>query len=267
MEILNSLKKGVRVIDLAVSWQNGMAASTSNTPFNLCIPNRHEDSDKTGTGGSGANALIVTGDHVGTHIDALCHVSYKGQMYGGFNAAEACQGGKFKVHSAETIKPMVCRGVFLDIPALKGKERLDPGYGITAEDLQEALGDTALNKGDVALIRTGWIQIYSDADAYLGDATGVPGVSESGGNWLAEHGVRAAGSDTIAFDCVELGPNFRQRPCHGILLLFNGIHIIEVMNLEELSKDKVKEFVFILSPLKLVGATASPVRPLALVDV
>jgi hypothetical protein len=62
-------------------------------------------------------------------------------------------------------------------------------------------------------------------------------------------------------------PNVNQRPCHSVLLWENGIHIIEVMYLEELARDKVKEFLFILSPLKLVGATGSPVRPLAIVEI
>jgi len=161
---------------------------------------------------------------------------------------------------------MVCRGVFLDIAALKGKARLDPGEGITDADLQEALGDTPLNEGDVVLIRTGWTQLYSDPVAYTGHKTGTPGVDASGGRWLASHKVRAAGGDTIPFEQVALGPNFYMRPCHGILIFESGIHIIEVLDLEELSKAKVKEFLFILSPLKLVGATGSPVRPLAIVD-
>ncbi len=91
-------------------------------------------------------------------------------------------------------------------------------------------------------------------------------MAASGGQWLADRGVRAAGADTIGFDQVQLGPNFRKRPCHGILLWEHGIHIIEVMDLEELAEHKVKEFLFILSPLKWKGATASPVRPLAVVN-
>ncbi|KAH8890615.1 cyclase [Thozetella sp. PMI_491] len=266
MDLLSSLEKGVRVIDLAVSWQNGMPASPSNVPFSMALTWRHGDRDMTGKGGSSSNSMIVTGDHVGTHIDALCHVSSKGILHGGVEVSEACHGGRFQMLGAETIPPMVCRGVFLDIPALKGTSRLEAGYGITDLDLQAALGDTPLNKGDVALIRTGWIQHYSDPKAFLGAETGVPGVAGSGGQWLADHGVRAAGADTIAFDQVQLGPNFKQRPCHGILLWEHGIHIIEVMDLEELARQKVKEFMFILSPLKWMGATASPVRPLAVVN-
>jgi kynurenine formamidase len=40
--------------------------------------------------------------------------------------------------------------------------------------------------------------------------------------------------------------------------------MIEVMWLEELAKDQVYEFVFIAAPLKLRGATGSPLRPLAI---
>jgi kynurenine formamidase len=57
-----------------------------------------------------------------------------------------------------------------------------------------------------------------------------------------------------------------QYPGSEILLVENGIHIIEVLDLEELAAAGVHEFLFICSPLKLVGATGSPVRPLALVD-
>ncbi|EPS45859.1 hypothetical protein H072_135 [Dactylellina haptotyla CBS 200.50] len=266
MEILKAVQKGVKVFGLSVPLQNGMAASPSNVPYNMAMLRRHADRDRTGTGGTSANAMIVTGDHVGTHIDALCHVGYKGQLYGGVDSNDACLGGRFKVHGAETIEPMVTRGVLLDIPKLKGVDRLEPGYPITKEDLEESLGDTVINKGDVVLIRTGWIQLYDDNAAFLGHSTGVPGVAESGGEWLASKGIKAAGADTIAFDVEQLGPNYRQRPCHGVLLLFNAIHIIEVLDLEELAKANVKEFVFVLSSLKLVGATGSPVRPLAIVD-
>jgi kynurenine formamidase len=56
------------------------------------------------------------------------------------------------------------------------------------------------------LIRTGLIQQYDDPKAFLEEDTGVPGVGESAGIWLAAHGVRAAGADKIAFNAIELGP-------------------------------------------------------------
>ncbi|KAB5511692.1 putative cyclase [Coniochaeta sp. 2T2.1] len=267
MEILQCLAKGVRIYNLSVSWENGMVASPSNVPFSMALTWRHGDRQMGGTaGGSASNSMVVTGDHVGTHIDALCHVSNNGVLHNGVHVTDACHGGLFQVYGAETIQPMICRGVLLDIPHLKGASRLEAGYGITDRDLEAALDDTPLNKGDVVLIRTGWIQHFDDPRAYLGHDTGVPGVAASGGQWLADRGVRAAGADTIGFDQVELGPNFRKRPCHGILLWKHGIHIIEVMDLEELAQQSVKEFLFVLSPLKWKGATASPVRPLAVVS-
>ena len=55
-------------------------------------------------------------------------------------------------------------------------------------------------------------------------------------------------------------------PVHRLLLAEHGIHIIEVMNLSGLAAAGVHEFVFVLAPLKIVGGTGSPVRPLALVQ-
>ncbi|CAK7205478.1 hypothetical protein SEUCBS139899_008253 [Sporothrix eucalyptigena] len=267
MDVLESIKKGTRVFDLGVTWRNCMPASASSVPFSMALTWRHGDRDRSASGGGdSSNSVIITGDHVGTHIDALCHVSFDGRMCGGVVAMDASKGGHFRELGVETIEPMVCRGVLLDIASLKGVLRLEPGYGITASDLQAALGATPLNQGDVVLVRSGWIQHFNDPGAFLGDATGVPGCDASAGQWLADHGIRAAGADSIQFEQVQLGPNFRKRPCHGILLLQNGIHIIEVMDLEALAAAKIKEFLFILSPLKWLGATASPVRPLAVVN-
>jgi len=49
------------------------------------------------------------------------------------------------------------------------------------------------------------------------------------------------------------------------LITRHGIQILEMVNLEELARDRVYTFLFIASPLKLAGATGSPVRPIAIV--
>ena len=54
-------------------------------------------------------------------------------------------------------------------------------------------------------------------------------------------------------------------PGHVILLVRYGIYIIENLYLEELARDQRYEFTFICLPLKLRGATGSPVRPIAVV--
>jgi NADPH:quinone reductase-like Zn-dependent oxidoreductase len=104
----------------------------------------------------------------------------------------------------------------------------------------------------------------ADPTTYLGAETGVPGVTESGGRWLAEHRVRAAGADTTAFEQVLPGRGHLVMPVHRLLLVEQGIHIIEHLRLEELAAAGVAEFTFVLTSLKIVGGTGSPVRPLAL---
>jgi kynurenine formamidase len=82
-----------------------------------------------------------------------------------------------------------------------------------------------------------------------------------GARWLSDRGVFAAGSDTVAF---EKQPD-PAMPVHVHLLVEKGIHIIECLNLEELAAAGVHEFLFIALPLKIRGATGSPVRPVAVV--
>ena len=256
-----------RIFDLAVPLENGMPSSGAHPAFQMALVRRHGDRIRDGAGGgTSANELITTGCHVGTHVDAIGHWAVNGRIHGDLDAADATKGGRFRQLGADEIAPMVCRGVLLDVPGVLGMPRLQPGYGITPEDLEKALGDQNLNPGDVALIRTGWSQLYDDPDTFLHHRDGIPGLTGPAAEWLAQHGVLAAGSDTPAFDQIVPGPAFLARPAHTTLLFKHAIHIIEMLNLEELASEGVKEFLFILAPLKLVGATGSPVRPLAVVD-
>jgi len=265
--LLAALAGGVRVIDLAQPLVNGMPGSPNHPAFQLALQRRHGDVVRA-DGGSAANEVIVLGGHVGTHIDALAHVSQDGLLYGGVDCRDAVAGGRFAVHGVEMIAPMVCPGVLLDVAAAHGSECLPGGYGVTADDLREAArrGGVRLSAGGVCLIRTGWARWWSQPERYLGRESGVPGVTEDGARWLAEHGVRAAGTDTTAFDRIPPGTGHAVLPAHRILLVENGIHIIEHLLLEELAQCGAAEFVFVLAPLKLVGATGSPVRPLALLS-
>ena len=85
--------------------------------------------------------------------------------------------------------------------------------------------------------------------------------------WLAGAGVCAVGADNVAWDWTEgSDPSTGTTlPGHVILLVRGGIHILEHLYLEELARDGVREFAFVCLPLKIKGATGSPVRPLALV--
>jgi kynurenine formamidase len=264
--LLAAVEGGLTMYDLAQPLEQGMPCSPNHPGFRMALQRRHGDMVRP-DGSSAANELIVTGGHVGTHIDALCHASFKGRLHGGHDAAAAQMGASFSVHGVDTIEPMVCRGVLLDAATARDARVLPGGYGVTGEDLELAVSRSGHRprRGDVALIRTGWARHWAEPTTYLGAETGVPGVTESGGRWLADHGVRAAGADTTAFEQVLPGKGHLVMPVHRLLLVEQGIHIIELLRLEELAAAGVAEFTFVLTPLKIVGGTGSPVRPLALI--
>ncbi len=266
--LLDVVKMGVRAYDLGRPLFTGMPQSPNHPKYTHTLPRRHGDMVRS-DGGSAANDLIVTGTHVGTHIDALAHVSQDGLLYGGVDATESCINGGYQTHGVDTIEPMIQRGVLLDIPRALGLDVCAPGYEVTPADLDAAVANqnTKIHDDDVVLIRTGWGRRFAEGtEAYLGASTGVPGVSEAGAHWLAERKIRAAGADTIAFEQLVAGAGHSLLPAHRVLLVDSGIYIIEALDLEELADARVTEFTFILTPLNLVGATGSPVRPLAVVS-
>lgn len=266
--LLETIQRGVRVFDLGRPMTVGMPQSPNHPQYWHTLPRRHGDMVRP-DGGSAANDLIVTGTHVGTHIDALAHVSHEGRLYGGADAVAAAIGGKFLDHGVHTIAPMLRRGVLLDVPAVLGRAECEPGYEITPADLEAAANraPTPVDPGDVVLIRSGWGRRFGEgAQSYAGRDSGVPGVAEAGARWLIARGAHAVGADTIAFERLAPGSGHSVLPAHRVLLVEAGVYIIETLDLEELAEAGVTEFTFVLIPLNLVGATGSPVRPLAVVS-
>ncbi|MBD3926769.1 cyclase family protein [Nocardioides cavernae] len=265
--LLDAIRSGLRVVDLGRTLTVGMPQSPNHPAYWHALPRRHGDMVRA-DGGSAANDMISMGTHVGTHIDALAHVSQDGLLHGGLDAATALQGGRYVDLGAHTIEPMVRRGVLLDVASALGVECLEPGYEIRVEDLEatiERQGIT-IGAGDVVLVRSGWgCHFDSDPQLFMGQASGVPGVGEAGAVWLAGHAVHAVGADTIAFERLAPGAGHGLLPAHRVLLVEHGIYIVETMVLDELARDGIHEFCFVLSPLPLFGATGSPVRPLAVV--
>jgi kynurenine formamidase len=265
--LLDAIGGGIEVYDLAQPLAAETPHSPNHPPFRMALMRRHGDTVRA-DGSSAASELISTGGHTGTHVDALAHVSYMGNLHGGAPADKAQQGGRFSMLGVDTIEPMVCRGVLLDVAGLHGVDVLPGGYGITAEDLASAErgAGVEIKAGDVALIRSGWARHFGDAGVFLGHESGVPGPTEEAARWLVGRGVRATGAETIAYEQIKPEVGHALLPVHRLLLAEHGIHIIEVMNLSRLASAGVHEFAFVLAPLKIVGGTGSPVRPLALVQ-
>jgi kynurenine formamidase len=264
--LLAVVEAGVEVVDLGRQLRVGMPQSPNHPAFWHTLPRRHGDMTRA-DGSSAANDMITTGTHVGTHIDALAHVSHEGKMYGGVDAEAAGRGGKYDELGVHTIAPMIRRGILLDVPGHLGVQRCEGGYEITVDDLEGTLEHQGveLRAGDVVLIRSGWGQLFAEGEAYVGRSSGVPGVSESGARWLADRAVHAVGADTIAFERLTPGGAHSLLPAHRVLLVESGVYIVEALDLEELAASGHREFTFVLVPLNIYGATGSPARPLAVV--
>src|SRR2546422_406015 len=146
-----------------------------------------------------------------------------------------------------------------------------PGYSyhlhrrhrITPADLEAAsrLAEVTVRPGDALLVRTGYAKLWNDEARYLRAA----GVSVEGSKWAASKRVRCVGCDNMTWDETEERDPESGATLFGHLHLLarSGIPIIENLDLEALSRDRVREFLFICTPLKFVGATGSPVRPIA----
>ena len=264
--LLAAVRRGTLAYDLARPYVVGMPQSPNHPAYWRAMPRRHGDAVRA-DGGSAANDLITLGTHVGTHVDALGHVSQDGMLHGEVDAATAQAGGAFPDHGIHVFPAGLYRGLLLDVPAALGIDTCEPGYEITPADLDAALAltDATAEPDDVLLVRSGWGARWGEGAGYVGAVTGVPGVAAAGARWLASHRPRAVGADSIAFERLEPGKGHALLPAHRVLLVETGINIIETMNLEDIAQDGVREFTLVLAPLPLTGATGSPLRPLAVV--
>jgi len=255
-----------RVYDLGHPLEMSMPVSPNHPGYRMALLRRHGDVMRA-DGGSASNEMIVMGGHTGTHLDGLAHVSHAGKLHGGIDAQIAQTGGRFSKLGMETVAPIVCRGVLLDVARARGVRMMSGGDAVTDADMELAVStqrtDTA-GSGAI-LVRTGWASNWSDPERYLGHASGVPGVDEAGARWIVARSPRVAGTDTMAFEQIAPGRGHALLPVHRTLLFEHGVHIIENLDLERLASESIYEFLFICSPLALVGATGSPVRPLAVV--
>jgi kynurenine formamidase len=257
--------EGYRIVDLGHELFPGMPGSPTHAAYTFTLVRRHGDQPRD-DGISTANELLVMAGHTGTHIDAVGHASRDGRLHGGVDAAAAQVGGRgLTKHGVENLAPIVARGVLLDIAGVRGVSHLAGGYEITPADLDAAqvAAGVKVSSGDVVLLRTGWAKLWDTRSAYLGEDTGTPGPGPGAAVWLTERDVAATGSDTLVYEVVKPGRNIR--PVHGHLLVDGGVPIMEGLYLEELAAGGHAEFLFVASPLKLVGATGSPIRPIALV--
>ena len=224
-----------------------------------------------GRGDPAKELLSYSGDavsmytHSGTHIDALNHFGLHGKIWNQVSAQDDLGVRGWTKSGVDKYPPIVARGVLIDVAKSKSMAYLPSSYAITVTDLQDALKKqgTTLRAGDVVLIRTGLMALWPDQSKYrlLDEA----GLSLEAAQWLVE-GQQAMllGADSLGVESLPSKNPDNFVPVHSYLLVERGVSLLEAMWLEDLAKDQVYEFLFIASPLKFRGGTASPVRPIAI---
>ena len=167
-----------------------------------------------------------------------------------------------------TLPPFFTRGVLLDAAGHRGVACLPKGSPIDAAELEaiSAAEGVDVRAGDVVAIRTGYMGLWPDAEAMAAHKT--PGPDISAAHWLLERGVVATGTDTETYEvqpAPDPGPSGNPQPVHTLLLIQNGIYLMESLDLEALARERVYEFLFVALPLKIRGATGSMVDPVAII--
>ena len=241
------------------------------TPMRLTLQDSTDDGIYKVYGchkGTGAHEdVLVMASHTTSHMDALVHVygdykHYNGvghdtmhalggaqklgiDKVGGFAGAcgaarhgQVLRRGRDGSRSAATSPPTTCRA-----------RRRTQGVDVRA--------------GDVVLVRTGYLQFWWD-----NAAKGGPPPFEQAGIGARRRplaGRRRTSSRSAATTRRSRSIPFDDNDfltMHKVLLVDCGIYMLEFLNLVEPASDGVYEGVITVGPLKVTGATGSPINPI-----
>ena len=214
--------------------------------------------------GSNEEAVVSEIGHVGTQFDGFAHQTIGSSLYNCLSLDEVSSRTGFTKLGVDKVGMLMTRGVLIDVAALKQVEMLPDAYEITPADLQQALArqKQTLQPGDAAIIRTGWSALWGKDNARYVRTN--PGIGIAAAEWLASQNPMLVGSDNWS---VEVAPNpdaSLSLPVHQVMLVINGIHLLENLKLEALAAAGAREFAIVAQPLKIAGGTGSTVAPVAI---
>jgi kynurenine formamidase len=278
VEAARLVKQG-RSFSLATSRFPGMPLFPGHPPFQVLMYRTPEGicAEKAQPWGPPNDAglgymaeYMLATSHSGAHIDALAHMTIgpDNHWYGGGNTTQHLTDKGPIVGDAEKLPPIFTRGVMLDVPAYRGIDALPAAAPVGADELRKIAAAQGVEVGrwDVVLVRTGYLKYWPDAAAMLEHKTAGPDLSAA--EWLLECGVVASGTDTETYEvqpAPDRGVPANPQPVHKLLLIENGIYLMESLYLEELAQARAYEFLFVALPVKVRGATGSMIDPLAVV--
>ena len=208
-----------------------------------------------------------------THLDALCQFDYQGELYNGYKVSDVKGPNGCTKLGLETLKDgIVTRGVFLDVPRLKGVPHLEPGTPVYVEDIEawEKQAGVTVSAGDAIFLRTGrWLRREQLGPWQLYPAP--PGDGEAGYHvsvvpWMKERDLTFVGAD-VSNDVTPAGvgapvlAETRLMPVHSLVIVALGGYIVDAMDLEALAETAARlnrwEFMVTGAPITATGGTGA----------
>ena len=203
-----------------------------------------------------------------SHLDSLCHILYKGQMYNGVSQETITEDGCSNASIVNLQGGVVTRGVLIDIARLKGVPYLEPGTPIYVEDLEawEEMAGVTVSPGDAIFIRTGRWARRADVGPWA-VARQAAGLHASTMPWVKARDVSFLGSDAAA-DVVPSQVEGVGLPVHLLTIVAMGVDLFDNQDLEALAETAARlnrwEFMLVAGPLAVETGTGSPINALAI---
>ncbi len=263
-----------KVYDVGQIYEQGMPMYGQRT-YSLTIPT-------AGAGAFGANQLVgndefVVGEigQIGTQFDGPGHIGKRLKMadgsvqdiyYNGHPWSEIAGRYGLAKLGVENVRPIITRGVLIDIAGYKGLAMLPNGYEVTVADVRGALArqgmtEAGIAPGDAILFVYGWSALWRKPLEY---SAGQPGIGLEVARWIVDRRPSMVGSDSPGLEVTPNPDGNQIFPVHQELITKNGIWNQENLHFEELVAERAYEFLFVFTPVRFKGATGSPGRPIAI---
>jgi len=206
-----------------------------------------------------------------THLDALCHISYKGLLYNGIPASKVDVTGASCLDVTAYAQGIVGRGILIDVPRYRGVKWLEPGEAVTAEEIEaiEKAEGVKLAEGDIMVFRTGQYRRRQEKGAWNvgAEGEGRAGIDPYCLELMHERKVAAFLPEGDG----EVFPGYVEglsSPIHVLQIPAMGMFCSDSLQLDELSavceEEGRFEFMAAIAPLRLPRGTGCPFNPIAI---
>ena len=246
------------------------SSATPDNPAPAVHQMTHWADDPDGAGLSFATDRLTMNVHgnADSHIDALCHVIFDGELYNGVPAESVSTAGAAELSIDTVGRGIAGRGLLLDIPRLRGVPWLEPGEHVTADDLlaAELAVSDRIGQGDLLFLRVGHRARRRSLGPWDAAETRA-GLHPAAVELLAERQIAVLGSDgnNDTAPSAAQGVDF---PVHVLAINAMGLYLLDYLDLDPLTQTCEAmhrwSFLCVVAPLRLLAGTGSPVNPIAI---